>query len=876
MRPTRLSLPSVCVALLVSATAALADNGSYSGSGGSFSTGTAAGQSISVQGVALSGLNATASFTCPISTYGAGTYQLTWSCAGGAMTIVSADGSLSMNGSFMSGSMTFSGGGGGKGGHVTYWYAFSGKFTGAVTIAGQSQRVLGSISTEVKTTAQIGAGSAPLYSLSMGWSSAYSPVVVADAVNGRLIAADNITGTNLVTYGSYGSGTGQFSSISGLAQDAAGRIYVADSLLNRIARIDDLTGKNWTELGSSGSGNLNFSAPLGVAIDAQGKIWVADSGNDRIVRFDDMTGANWTAFGSAGSGAGQFSAPSAIAFDAQGRIYVADSGNNRLVRSDDLSGTNWTTLSQINIDPYGYLLNGVNAVAVTSTGRIFAGTPAGWLYRIDDMTGANGQAASWTPSVSGMSLDAAGTIYLAGGFSPPLAQTLDAVGTGHYLSSLGLTGLQPTVLLALAVPSPRPAAPRLSVAALSFPSRNVGEPGATQTLSVTNIGGQPLAISSLTATPDFLLANGCSAPLAGGSTCTIGVRFDPTATGPRAASLQIESNGAHPLLSVALSGTGTAPAVSILPGALTFGAQALSTSSGAESLTLANPGTGPLTISSIVASGDFSATWNCPSVLAPGAGCTIGAVFTPTAAGARTGSLTIADDLTAAGSQQTVSLSGVGSSTTPALSLSPESLLFPPQQVNIASAAQSVTLHNSSSAAVALGTPAFPAGFTGSTTCGKSLAAGASCTVSVQFHPGTAGAFTGRLTIPVTGGASLALGLAGAGVLSGGSPSLSMNPNPVSFGMLVVGDNPSINMTVANPTGMPVGIRSIARTGSSAYSITRNNCPKILNGGASCTVQVTFIPPAIGTYSGTLTITESSGAATPVALAGSAGTDNGN
>lgn len=874
MRRILLAQTLACVLTLATPCTVFAENGSYTGAGGSFSTGTAVGQNISVQGVPLTGLSATASLTCPITFYGAGTYQLTWSCSGGSMAIASTDSSITLNGSFLSGSMTFTGSGGGRGGHVTYWYQFFGTFTGTVTRNGLSQGINGSISTAVKTTKQIGTGSAAVTSLSSGWSSEYSSVIVGDSINSRLLEADSLGGANLATYGGYGTGVGEFEAIAGLAQDAGGRIYISDSTSNRIDRIDDLTGLNWTTLGSTGSGASQFNHPLGVAIDSAGKIWVADSGNNRIVRFDDMTGAHWTAFGSAGSGANQFSSPSAVAFDSAGRIYVADSGNNRLVRLDNLTGANWTTLTTINIGVYGHLLTGVNSVAVLPSGKIFATTPGGMLYRVDDMTGAKGEASSWSPSIAGISLDGSGTLFVAGGFTPGLATTLDAYGTGIFTGNLGQNPLQPSAVLALASSSPPPAVPLLSTTALDFASQNVGEPGPAQIVTITNLGGQPLSINSVTASPDFLLSNGCSAPVAGGSSCTVGVQLDPAATGPRSANLSVASNSVHPLLQVALTGTGTAPKAVVVPGGLVFPAQLLGTSSGAASATLTNTGSGPLTIASIMASGDFTQTNNCPAVVAPGGGCTIAVVFTAHGAGTRTGHLTISDDAIPAGTTQVVILSGTGAATAPLLTLTPSSLYFPNQQVGVASSAQTLTLKNGSTAKIALTAPVYPGGFKGTTTCGTSLAAGASCTLKVTFAPPTAGPRSGTLTVPITGQTALTAGLAGTGVV-GAQPALTFSPGTVEFGALVVGDNPSQNLVITNSSGLPTGISSIALSGSSAFT-KGGSCPAILAGGASCTITITFIPTAVATYAGTITVKESSGAKSLIALTGSASLDNGN
>src|SRR5438046_3044004 len=128
-----------------------------------------------------------------------------------------------------------------------------------------------------------------------------------------------------------------------------------------------------------------------------------------------------------------------------------------------------------------------------------------------------------------------------------------------------------------------------------------------------------------------------------------------------------------------LSGNGTAPAVGLAPTSLGFGNQPLATTSTPMTVTLTNTGTAALTINSFAASGDFAATSTgasacptSPATLAAGANCTINVTFTPTASGARTGTLSLADD--AGGSPQIMTLSGNG--TAPGVGLAPTSLDF--------------------------------------------------------------------------------------------------------------------------------------------------------------------------------------------------------
>ncbi|MGA2889018.1 MAG: choice-of-anchor D domain-containing protein [Terracidiphilus sp.] len=100
------------------------------------------------------------------------------------------------------------------------------------------------------------------------------------------------------------------------------------------------------------------------------------------------------------------------------------------------------------------------------------------------------------------------------------------------------------------------------------------------------------------------------------------------------------------------------PAASLSGSTLSFGGVPQGVSSHGQNVTLTNSGTAPLTITSIVATGNFSETTTCGSSLAIGASCQISITFTPESSAALTGALTITDN--APNSPQTVSLSGTG------------------------------------------------------------------------------------------------------------------------------------------------------------------------------------------------------------------------
>jgi hypothetical protein len=108
-----------------------------------------------------------------------------------------------------------------------------------------------------------------------------------------------------------------------------------------------------------------------------------------------------------------------------------------------------------------------------------------------------------------------------------------------------------------AVPSP---------ASLGFGSETTGTIGAARTLTLTSSGDAPLVVNRVRVTgsqaEDFLnAADTCAGEtIAPDATCTIKLRFAPSAEGSRSAVLKIFSNAPGGELDVDLGGTGTAPA----------------------------------------------------------------------------------------------------------------------------------------------------------------------------------------------------------------------------------------------------------------------------------------------------------------------------
>ncbi len=85
----------------------------------------------------------------------------------------------------------------------------------------------------------------------------------------------------------------------------------------------------------------------------------------------------------------------------------------------------------------------------------------------------------------------------------------------------------------------------LPASTVTFPSTGVGATSTPQILTLTNNGGLPLLIQSITLTGDFQLAatgSTCSVSLAPGTACTVAVVFAPAASGLRNGALTIADN----------------------------------------------------------------------------------------------------------------------------------------------------------------------------------------------------------------------------------------------------------------------------------------------------------------------------------------------
>ena len=203
-----------------------------------------------------------------------------------------------------------------------------------------------------------------------------------------------------------------------------------------------------------------------------------------------------------------------------------------------------------------------------------------------------------------------------------------------------------------------------SPTSLTFGPGTPGTVSAPQAITVTNTGAAALTINSIGSTDDgFAETDDCvdAAPIQPKGTCTINVTYDPAQAGvPESGLLTLADNAQNNgTQSVALTGNVTA-GLTILPTSLTFGNQAVNTTSAPQTVTITNTGSANVIIPSVVVGNGFTETNNCTAAagLAPTASCTAMVAFTPATATAFSTNLTLTDN--GPNSPQVVALSGTG------------------------------------------------------------------------------------------------------------------------------------------------------------------------------------------------------------------------
>ena len=312
-----------------------------------------------------------------------------------------------------------------------------------------------------------------------------------------------------------------------------------------------------------------------------------------------------------------------------------------------------------------------------------------------------------------------------------------------------------------------------------------------------------------------------------------------------------------PLLTAA---TAAAPAIQLVPATVTFSTQQTGTLSAPVTVTVTNTGNASLTVSSVVTSGDFVESDTCVgAAVAQGASCNVQVRFQPTAAGTRTGLLTVYGNV--AGGQATAALSGMA--TPPAaIVLTPVSLSFAATNLGSTSTAGNITIANTGGTSSALQTPVVTGDFSiSANSCTATLGRQSSCTVSVVFRPTASGTRTGVLTVVDDAGTQVAT-LSGTGTAPATD---ALAPATLSFAAQQLGTASTAQAVTLTNAG-DVALTLIAASVTGDFTVV-NACGNSLAAHSSCALQVAYAPRALGAETGVLTVADEFRSRT-VALAG--------
>lgn len=285
------------------------------------------------------------------------------------------------------------------------------------------------------------------------------------------------------------------------------------------------------------------------------------------------------------------------------------------------------------------------------------------------------------------------------------------------------------------------------------------------------------------------------------------------------------------------------PALSLNPQTLSFGNQALATASSPLTVTLTNVGSAPMTLSGFSTSdSEFAVSSNtCNGALAAGgAQCTVSVTFTPGSTASTTTAITANLQITdsAAGSPQSVALTGTGATPGPGITFSPSPLNFPGAPlVGSSSGPLPVTLTNTGSAPLTISAVAISGSYSQTSNCVATIQPGSSCTIQVTFSPTTTTGATGSSSSSSSSSTADNIGaISVTSNFSGTAPTDTVNGNATAdFTLNSTGPS---GTTLVSATSVNLTVGAVATLSSFTKSITLS-----CSGEVTCSFNPTSITP---------------------------------
>ncbi|MFT7722207.1 MAG: choice-of-anchor D domain-containing protein [Roseateles sp.] len=367
------------------------------------------------------------------------------------------------------------------------------------------------------------------------------------------------------------------------------------------------------------------------------------------------------------------------------------------------------------------------------------------------------------------------------------------------------------------------------------------------TLQNTGVGSLALGAPTVEGSGYAVAGTTCGQSLAAGASCAIQVSYTPFGASQGAGTLSISATPVG-VLAAALTGQSQQATVSASPATREFGPVQVG-QAGTSVIALSNTGNIAATgLTFTPPAGYILSDSTCSSTLAASANCSFAVMFSPVAAEAYNGSLTITTDNA---NSAVVALTGTGVAPTATLT----GIAFGNLAAN-ADTTREATLQNTGIGPLNITKPT-ASSISGSgfsflgTTCASSLAPNASCTVSVRYTASGSEAASGTLTITTNAGNKYA-------ALSGQSQQakLSVTPTKSYLGTVDAGDSSTTGTHILNNMGnLPATDLNFAPP--PGFSMDGNTCGNTLEPGASCQFRVKFSPTENKSYTAELLISSS-------------------
>lgn len=686
--------------------------------------------------------------------------------------------------------------------------------------------------------------------------------VVAGEFNGCRISLINITNPDApVQTGTVCTG---FSGVSSVA--VSGSIAVVGQELGPSIEIYNIAGATPVKIGST----LNTVLTGISSVAASGTCAIAGETNGNRIVGINIGGANPVVAGSA------LNIPTFVGVSSvglSGGRAVAGQQSGPGVQTFSTSACALTLGGKVNVANFV----GVRSVALSGT-RALAGEENGPDVGVVDVTTVASPTqvgASLTTAFSGGSSVAAnGALGVLGQLFGPGVRTITGLNAAPALGGSVLTTFSGVSSVALTSFSP----PRVSLSSSSLSFGNVTT-GTTKvlTLTISNVGGSPLSITAIASTSPRYTFTPATLTIPAGGSGTLNVTFAPTAVGPVNATLSANTNDPlTPTISVALTGTGTAPPPAIVVAtSFPLGVVRVNTTS-SQGLTVQNAGGLPLNVSAIASSDPHFVPAVTSLTVPPGVTLMINIAFTPNAETAFNGNLT-ANTNDPLKPTILVALSGMGG--LPHIAVSPNPLAFGNVAVGCAPSTIAVTVSNTGALQLTVSPISPLAAPFARTPSALTIPGSGNAPVQVTFTPTALGAASATMTLanddPDPAKQNLAVSITGAGVTAP-PPVIAVSPGSINFGATLVNFFIGKRVTIQN-TGTCTSLNVTLSSASAVFPVTADPNPtsvpplasvsSSIAPGASQSFVAVYAPTATGPASGTLTIGSNDPANPSVAVA---------